>query len=121
MFRTATHRKVFQARPLSGALRQTHNMCRLGLPEIRPVKAIDSIDWPKATSGDHCTLGTDNDEYRCVDTNPSSVTQPYEHPRDSGRQLRYGCVRDYHPDDSLEALLGIIKKEVEEDIVHQKS
>jgi len=43
-----------------------------------------------------------DEEYFHLDKDPSSPTPPYQNPRGSGEQLRYGG-RDYHPKDLLEA------------------
>lgn len=41
-------------------------------------------------SGDVNGTGTGSSEYNLVDTDPTSTTSPYDHPRTSGTQLRYG-------------------------------
>ncbi|KJA22444.1 hypothetical protein HYPSUDRAFT_41078 [Hypholoma sublateritium FD-334 SS-4] len=41
-------------------------------------------------SGDVNDTGTESSEYDLVDTDPTSTTSPYDHPRTSGTQLRYG-------------------------------
>ncbi|KAF9032406.1 hypothetical protein BJ165DRAFT_1535095 [Panaeolus papilionaceus] len=53
-------------------------------------------------TGDYSRLGTQSSEYFLVDTDPASETPPYDWPRNSGRQLRYGG-RDFSSKDNLEA------------------
>ncbi|PPR04304.1 hypothetical protein CVT24_013377 [Panaeolus cyanescens] len=53
-------------------------------------------------TGDYSRLGTESAEYFLVDTDPTSDTPPYDWPRSSGRQLRYGG-RDFSSTDNLEA------------------
>ncbi len=41
-------------------------------------------------ASDDSNEGTESSEYNLVDTDPTSTTPPYDHPRSSGKQLRYG-------------------------------
>lgn len=102
LFQTATRIVTPEAR------RTIHNMHTVGLlkedltehlssvmPRKTPAMIPQAVSIPmkkrpRATSGDYCILGTDSDAYHCLDTNPQSPTEPYENPKMSGKQLRYG-------------------------------
>jgi len=54
-------------------------------------------------TGDFSRMGVQTSEYYLVDTDVKSDTIPFEFPRGSGKQLRYGG-RSHYPKDGLEGL-----------------
>ena len=54
-------------------------------------------------TGDFSRMGVQTSEYYLVDTDAKSDTIPFEFPRGSGKQLRYGG-RSYFPKDGSEGL-----------------
>ncbi|KAF8175784.1 hypothetical protein BJ912DRAFT_988165 [Pholiota molesta] len=74
------------------------------LRRLAPPKAIKMAH----VTGDYSILGTESSEYFHVDTDPSSKTIPYEDPKTSGSQLRYGG-RGYTPKDNMEAFSEMSK------------
>ncbi|KAH9475083.1 hypothetical protein JR316_0012189 [Psilocybe cubensis] len=73
--------------------RSSHNLHTTGMlkEDQREIAKPHSEHFrPLATSGDYSAFGTDSEAYHCLDTDPQSETSPYEFPKKSGRQLRYG-------------------------------
>ncbi|KAF8968490.1 hypothetical protein BDZ97DRAFT_353174 [Flammula alnicola] len=74
------------------------------------IQSEERLLEPTTTSGDYSLLGTDSLEYYHLDSDPKSPDMPYENPKKSGKQLRYGG-RDYSPKDGLEAFSEMSKAE----------
>lgn len=76
--------------------RNLHNLHITGMlkEDQREIAKPQSVSFrPLASSGDYSAFGTDSEAYHCLDTDPKSETSPYEFPKKSGRQLRYGGMR----------------------------
>ncbi|KAF9557520.1 hypothetical protein CPC08DRAFT_47186 [Agrocybe pediades] len=71
------------------------------LPSPLPARGAELLDNP-------IDFASFDEEYWHLDQNPYGPTPPYQNPRDSGEQLRYGG-RDYHPKDLLEAYSDMSK------------
>ncbi|PPQ90377.1 hypothetical protein CVT25_007779 [Psilocybe cyanescens] len=88
---------IIQFPSLCRPQRNSHNLHTIGMlkedqKEIMH-KPRSEPHRPLATSGDYSGFGTNSEEYHCLDTDPTSETSPYEFPRNSGRQLRYGGMQ----------------------------
>lgn len=98
--------------PLQPTISSRANLHSTPTP-YREDSKLEKLAPPKATkmanvTGDYSILGTDSDEYFHVDTDPSSKTIPYEDPRTSGSQLRYGG-RGYTAKDDMETFSEMSK------------